>query len=40
MTPQLHQAALTTLRDRYARVLTVQEAIEDIRTYASQTVPR
>ena len=30
VTPELHQASLDTLRDRYARILTSQEAIAEI----------
>lgn len=30
VTPQLQNATLTTMRDRYARVLTTEEAIEEI----------
>jgi nicotinamidase-related amidase len=30
VTPELHQASLATLRDRYARVITTEEALRDI----------
>jgi len=33
VTPELHHATLQTIRDRYARVLTAEEAIEDIARY-------
>ena len=34
VTPELHEASLKTLRDRYARILSVEEAIADIDKYA------
>lgn len=33
VTPELHRATLQTIRDRYARVLSAEEAIEDISRY-------
>lgn len=35
VTPELHEATLTTLRDRYARVITTEQAIEDLDRYAA-----
>lgn len=33
VTPALHQATLTTLRDRYARIMTTQEALKELEQY-------
>lgn len=33
VTPELHEASLTTLRDRYARIVTTREAISDIEKF-------
>jgi len=30
VTPELQRATITTMKDRYARVLTAQEAIKEI----------
>lgn len=35
VTPELHQASIDTLKDRYARVITTEEALADIEQYAS-----
>lgn len=35
VTPQLHNATLETLRDRYARVMTTEEAIQEIKEVVS-----
>ncbi len=35
VTPELHQATLATLRDRYARIVTTDEALEDIERHVS-----
>ncbi len=35
VTPELHDASLATLRDRYARVLTLEEAIENVNQLVS-----
>lgn len=34
VTPELHEASLKTLRDRYARIISVDQAIADIDKYA------
>lgn len=34
VTPELHEASLATLRDRYARVIDVEEAVRDVEKYA------
>ena len=34
VTPQLHAASLQTLRDRYARIVTTSEALDDVEEYA------
>jgi len=34
VTPELHEASLKTLRDRYARIISVDQAIADIAKYA------
>ena len=34
VTPQLHNATIETIRDRYARVMTTSEAIKEIKTVA------
>lgn len=36
VTPRLHEASLETLKDRYARVISTEEALKDIRRYAVQ----
>lgn len=33
VTPELHEASLKTLRDRYAKVLSVHEAVGELETY-------
>jgi len=33
VTPKLHEASLATLRDRYARVITVEEALRDLELF-------
>lgn len=33
-TPELHDASIKTLRNRYARIVTAEEAMEDIETFA------
>ncbi|MDQ8202903.1 isochorismatase family cysteine hydrolase [Pelagicoccus sp. SDUM812003] len=33
VTPELHQASIATLKDRYARVITTEEALEDIERF-------
>ncbi|MCA9501733.1 MAG: cysteine hydrolase [Spirochaetaceae bacterium] len=35
VTPELQQATLTTMKDRYARVITAAEAIEEVRAVTS-----
>lgn len=35
VTPHLHHASIDTLKDRYARVITTEEALTDIEQYAS-----
>lgn len=35
VTPQLHEASLITLRDRYARVITMKNALADLSHFAS-----
>lgn len=37
VTPELHEATLKTLRDRYARIISVDQAIADIDKYAGET---
>ena len=37
VTPELQQATYTTMKDRYARVLTTDEAIEELETVANFT---
>lgn len=37
VTPELHNASLATLKDRYARVITTEQALEDIQKFASVT---
>jgi len=37
VTPELHEATLKTLRDRYARIISVDQAIADIDKYAGDT---
>lgn len=36
VTPELHKASLTTLKDRYARVLSTSEAIQEIERHLSR----
>jgi len=36
VTPDLHEASLKTLRDRYARIISVDHAITDVDKYASR----
>jgi nicotinamidase-related amidase len=36
VTPRLHEASLATLKDRYARVISTEKALEDIQRYAVQ----
>lgn len=36
VTPELHEATLKTLRDRYARIVSVEEAISDVDKYAGE----
>lgn len=36
VTPELHEASLKTLRDRYARIISVDQAIADIAKYAGE----
>ncbi len=33
--PKLHEATITTLKDRYAKIMTTEEAIKEIKTYCS-----
>jgi nicotinamidase-related amidase len=33
VTPELHNATLSTIRDRYARVITTDEAIKELKAY-------
>lgn len=35
VTPELHEASLATLRDRYARIMTMQQAIQTVDAYVS-----
>jgi nicotinamidase-related amidase len=35
VTPQLHNATIETIRDRYARVMTTEEAVKEIKEHAS-----
>jgi len=35
VTPQLHNATIETIRDRYARVMTTEEAVKEIKELAS-----
>jgi len=35
VTPELQNATLTTMKDRYARVLSTQEALEELKEYVS-----
>ena len=35
VTPELHRASISNLRDRYARVITTQEALDDIDRYVN-----
>lgn len=35
VTPQLHEASLATLRDRYARIINVEEAIREIEQFVA-----
>ncbi|MEO0454223.1 MAG: isochorismatase family cysteine hydrolase [Verrucomicrobiota bacterium] len=35
VTEELHQSSLTTLRDRYARIIDTQEALREIESYVS-----
>lgn len=37
VTPELHQASLATLRDRYARIFTTEEALGNVAAYSEQT---
>lgn len=37
VTPELHEASLKTLRNRYCRILPTEEAVEDIERYAAET---
>ena len=39
VTPELHEASLKTLRDRYARIISVDQAISDIDKFAGERVP-
>ncbi len=36
VTPHLHQASLDTLRDRYARIVSTENALKEIEVYAAQ----
>ncbi|MEM6823312.1 MAG: isochorismatase family protein, partial [Verrucomicrobiota bacterium] len=36
VTPELHSASITVVRDRYARILSTQEAIAEIERSASR----
>jgi nicotinamidase-related amidase len=36
VTPELHQASLQTLRDRYARIISVEQAISDLDKFAGR----
>ena len=36
VTPQLHQASLDTLRNRYARIVAAGEAMDDIEAYVDE----
>ncbi len=35
VTPQLHNATIETIRDRYARVMTTEQAVNDIKEHAA-----
>ncbi|MCF3649012.1 cysteine hydrolase family protein [Synoicihabitans lomoniglobus] len=39
VTPELHQASIATLRNRYCRIVTTDEAIADIERYAEPSGP-
>jgi nicotinamidase-related amidase len=40
VTPALHQSSITTLRDRYARILSTQQAIDEVRRIPAATAKR
>lgn len=40
VTPDLHNASLKTLRDRYARILTTEEALNDVEEYGVSQKPQ
>lgn len=37
VTPELHEASLKTLRDRYARIISIDEALADVERFAAPT---
>lgn len=40
VTPELHRASIATLKDRYARVISTEQAVQDLETYAAQVETR
>lgn len=40
VTPELHQFSVEVLRDRYARIMSTDEALAEVRKFAGEPVPR